>query len=195
MLRHKGDRRTNLNRGDSGQYGIYMGRGVSEKEQSGSPSAVSRRDGITLYRGIHKGSKEPQELERLHSSPQLLVPRRAGIHWSTDLSVAYGFAFGGPAPDRIRRYNRKADLWSVGVILTAHVAREHIVEPYSTEWEALMDRHSIRPPDFGGEDEVTVRRGAPVQIVGVEVVSDVPGESDVPEERRTPVSVALERKA
>jgi hypothetical protein len=145
---------------------------------------------LTIHRGLPRGHKTPDELECLHSSPLDLVPRRAGWHWTTDPEVADQFAFGGPAPEHVRRWMAENDSWAIGCVLTAQVGREHVVEKGSREWDAFSDQDGVLPDSFG-EAEVTVRPGAPVHLVAVDVISDVPGDVAAPAQRRSRADVKL----
>lgn len=110
---------------------------------------------MTLYRGIaSKGSVKEIRFEGL------------GRHWTPDREVAESFAVSS-ANDPVDPTHPHA--WQ-GFIVRADVPTEHIVDPESDEGKELASKHKI----FGrehGEEEHTVREGAPLNISGVEKVN------------------------
>ena len=105
---------------------------------------------MTLYRGIASA----------HTIKDVNFDR-LGRHWTPDKDVARSFAVSevnDPNPD-------KPHPWS-GIILTAQVHPDHIVDPESEEGQALAKEHKI----FGrehGEEEHTLREGSPITITGL----------------------------
>lgn len=92
--------------------------------------------------------------------------RNVGIHWTTDLNMAKAFAAGDFEPDF-------HDGTAGGHILEAQVDPAHVVQPGTDEWKQVAAAHDILDE---GEGEVTVRRGAPVNVTGLySVETTTPG--------------------
>jgi hypothetical protein len=135
-----------------------------------------------VWRGLHFGHADPQDVERMHRDPVGYMRERgfggnyhsgAGVHWTDDEDSAHNFAH-----DRDPEGYARDDAWddedddshSHGVVLHGHVEPHHVVQPGTEEHEGYQDFHAVLDHDHP-EREVTVRQGSPVHISHVTATS------------------------
>jgi hypothetical protein len=88
-----------------------------------------------------------------------------GFHWTPKFDVANSFALSREGDTYFEREPKVLR----GMIITAQVPHEHIIDPESEEgkdWqegEAVYGRHHV-------EEEHTVRPGSPINVVGISKV-------------------------
>jgi len=105
------------------------------------------KDHIRVFRGV------------AGVTPETFSSEEAGIHWSTDKSVATRFA----NPDF--RLNQGIDS-DEGTVVEGRVHKDHVVQPGTEEHDHLASEHMIGEEyNSAHEKEVTIRRGAPIQAV------------------------------
>jgi len=117
---------------------------------------------VNVYRGrAHFWDwQRPKQDQGLHG---------LGMHWTTDPKVAehHGAGWNDPEDDfwRGERSHGRSPLDMGGHVLEGRVAAEHIVQPHTDEWHQLAGEHGIM--ESGSEKEVTIRPGAPVEVIGL----------------------------
>lgn len=94
---------------------------------------------VKVYRGLGDVSGDQVDFSKV------------GRHWSTEEDVAMEFADSGNPADKDKP----------AVMLEGYVHPKHILDP-----EGRTARSMGADPDFG-EEEVTVRKGAPVHVVAM----------------------------
>lgn len=113
-----------------------------------SPENVGQQF-VTLYRGL--GGK--RSLKHIDFD-------NIGRHWTTDPEVAESFALDYPGPRTTFLH---------GFVVHAQIPAEHIIDPSSEEWKKMSVRYGMYGPGHG-EEEHTIREGAPVSIHKIQVV-------------------------
>lgn len=115
----------------------------------------------TLYRGISTQSPSLNKVDF----------ENLGAHWTPDRSVAESFALsraGDTYFDRDPKVLR-------GIVVSAQVPHEHIIDPNSEEGEHWRETMDVFDRD-SHEEEHTVRPGSPLTLGGVHRVSLRDGE-------------------
>lgn len=124
------------------------------------------KDHIQVYRGL------PATIEGTDFS-------QVGIHWSSNKDVASAFATMGSMEETEHE----------GLVLHGSVDPKHVVQRGTPEWEDYAKHTAIHDDedDPTGEQEITVRKGAPVTIHGYSVVKpdySVSSKVDLPKPRK-----------
>lgn len=101
----------------------------------------------TVYRGLN--------------TPSLRGSRDLGMHWSTDKSVAEGFA----------SFDEEGYAVPGGTLIEAKVHRRNVVQPGSLERAHLRNSHGVHGGQ-SAEYEAPVRPGAVVHVRNVESLSE-----------------------
>jgi hypothetical protein len=138
----------------------------ADAKQDENDEGVTGSQFITVYRG-----RNAFHWDEPDTDSDLLG--ELGIHWTRSREIAGHFASGWNIADWTDNEGRGA-LQLGGHILTGIVDIAHVVPINSSEWYRLAADHSISKDPSGNysdlEEEITIRMGAPVQVVNVERV-------------------------
>lgn len=127
---------------------------------------MAKEDYVKLYRGLSRTSQEYVSTGR-RDNPGYLDS--AGIHWTPDYNIAKQFA-------SIKGYAtgyQDKEAKPQGVVLEGMVHKRHLIDYNSEEGQRYASRYKIEEPDpEGTENEVTVRRKAPVLVTKQYLIGD-----------------------
>jgi len=127
----------------------------------------------TLYRGIATQSHSMKDVDF----------DNLGSHWTPDQDVAASFALSRAGDTYFEREPKVLR----GIVISARVPHEHIIDPNSEEGEYWRETMDVYSPEHT-EQEHTVRPGGEVHVTGVTRLKFRNGETEAHDFTRFPKS-------